>query len=219
MYNNMYIKFGGTMSTFLFRNRSINDFLDVLASPASVPGGGAVAGLQGAEACALAEMVCNFTLTNKKYASIESDVREVLAKLFSARNEFLSLMDKDAEGFSKLMEVLQKPKESFSSPSERTKVLDDAFKLSAAAPTDMSKLCVSLVPCFIFILEKGNKNLLSDALVACKVLTTCFFSSLENIRVNVNYVKDKAYVEDVESVLKSRVSDMSILEDTLKRYV
>ena len=108
------------MSTFLFRNRSINDFLNVLASPASVPGGGAVAGLQGAEACALAEMVCNFTLTNKKYASIESDVREVLAKLFSARNEFLSLMDKDAEGFSKLMEVLQKPKESFSSHLTRT---------------------------------------------------------------------------------------------------
>ena len=117
------------------------------------------------------------------------------------------------------MEVLQKPKESFSSPSERTKVLDDAFKLSAAAPADMSKLCVSLVPCFVFILEKGNKNLLSDALVACKVLITCFFSSLENIRVNVNYVKDKAYVEDVESVLKSRISDMNILEDTLKRYV
>ena len=42
-----------------FRQRTIDEFLDDLGSSAPAPGGGAAAGLLGAQACALAEMVCH----------------------------------------------------------------------------------------------------------------------------------------------------------------
>lgn len=51
-----------------FRQGTIDQFLDDLGSKKAAPGGGAAAGLVGAQACALAEMVCHLTEANKNYA-------------------------------------------------------------------------------------------------------------------------------------------------------
>ena len=51
-----------------FRQGTIDQFLDDLGSKKAAPGGGAAAGLVGAQACALAEMVCHLTESNKNYA-------------------------------------------------------------------------------------------------------------------------------------------------------
>lgn len=48
-----------------FRQGTIDQFLDDLGSKKAAPGGGAAAGLVGAQACALAEMVCHLTEANK----------------------------------------------------------------------------------------------------------------------------------------------------------
>ena len=46
-----------TMDNKPFRQGTIDQFLDDLGSKKAAPGGGAAAGLVGAQACALAEMV------------------------------------------------------------------------------------------------------------------------------------------------------------------
>ena len=46
-----------------FQNMTINEYLTVLGSTAPAPGGGAAAAFTGAQACALAEMVCRLDQT------------------------------------------------------------------------------------------------------------------------------------------------------------
>lgn len=203
------------MNKILFRDRSLNDFLDMLASSSPIPGGGPLAALLGAQACALGEMVCNITLSNKKYANIKDEVRAVLAELFSARSKFLTLMEKDADGFSSLMDTLQMSRDSFESDSHRKKILDEAFKNSAFAPIQVAKLCISLIPSFVFILEKGNKNLLSDSVIAANTLVSCLSCAVQNVRVNANCVSDKTYVENINVLIKEWFLDMDTLKNSL----
>lgn len=203
------------MDKILFCDYSIKNFLDVLASSSPIPGGGPLAALTGAQACALGEMVCNITLSNKKYADIKDEVCRIVEKLSSSRNEFLNLMEKDAEGFDALMKVFARNKDSFTDADSRKKIVDNALKKSAAAPISMSELCVSLVPLFVFILERGNKNLLSDSIIAAKTLCSCFFSAVCNVRVNINYVSDKSYVDTVNSTIEGWFSEIKVLEDAL----
>ena len=88
-----------------FRQRTIDEFLDDLGSSAPAPGGGAAAGLLGAQACALAEMVCHLTAANKNYADFHDKANEYLSVFNMARSIFLDLMDEDAANFLELMKT------------------------------------------------------------------------------------------------------------------
>ena len=90
-----------------FHERTIDEFLDDLGSGSPAPGGGAAAGLLGAQACALAEMVCHLTESNKNYAEFHEKAKEYASLFNMARSIFLDLMDEDAANFLDLMKTLR----------------------------------------------------------------------------------------------------------------
>jgi methenyltetrahydrofolate cyclohydrolase len=87
----------------MIEQQQVGEFLDTLASRASTPGGGAVAGLAGAEAAALVAMVCHLT-RNK-----EDTIAPVLRVAEAARRAFLQLADDDARTFAAVMTAWRLP--------------------------------------------------------------------------------------------------------------
>src|SRR6266498_2343368 len=83
-------------------DKSCSDFLEVLASKAPVPGGGGAAALGGAIGMALSNMVGNLTVGKKKYAEVEDEVKELIAKGDKVIAELKALVDEDAEVFEPL---------------------------------------------------------------------------------------------------------------------
>ncbi len=59
---------------------TIETFLTELASAAPTPGGGGAAAISGAMGAALVSMVCNLTIGKKKYAEVEAELKDVLAR-------------------------------------------------------------------------------------------------------------------------------------------
>ena len=57
-----------------------NEFVEVLASKAPVPGGGGASALVGAIGTALGNMVGSLTVGKKKYADVEEEMYELKAK-------------------------------------------------------------------------------------------------------------------------------------------
>ena len=57
-----------------FTKSSCEEFVDVLASKAPVPGGGGASALVGAIGMALGNMVGSLTVGKKKYADVEADM-------------------------------------------------------------------------------------------------------------------------------------------------
>ena len=57
-----------------FKSQTCEDFIEVLASKAAVPGGGGASALVGAEGTALGTMVGSHTVGKKKYSDVEEEV-------------------------------------------------------------------------------------------------------------------------------------------------
>lgn len=59
-----------------FKSRTCEDFIEVLASKAAVPGGGGASALAGAIGIALGNMVGSLTVGKKTYADVEEEIIE-----------------------------------------------------------------------------------------------------------------------------------------------
>ena len=57
-----------------FTQNTCEEFVEVLASKAPVPGGGGASALVGAVGMALGNMVGSLTVGKKKYADVEADI-------------------------------------------------------------------------------------------------------------------------------------------------
>ena len=61
----------------MMTSKTVNDFINDVASSSPAPGGGSVAALAGTLGIALTSMVCNLTIGKKKYLDVESEIKEV----------------------------------------------------------------------------------------------------------------------------------------------
>ena len=69
---------------------SCEEFVDVLASKAPVPGGGGASALVGAIGMALGNMVGSLTVGKKKYADVEADIIALKEKATASAGRFSS---------------------------------------------------------------------------------------------------------------------------------
>ncbi len=94
------------------KDSSIETFLDELASQNATPGGGSAAAIMGAKGAALVSMVCNLTIGKKKYADVEADMKDVLAKSEALRKKLTGMIEDDVRAFGTVMGAYGMPKET-----------------------------------------------------------------------------------------------------------
>lgn len=200
-----------------FRQRTIDEFLDDLGSSAPAPGGGAAAGLLGAQACALAEMVCHLTAANKNYADFHDKANEYLSVFNMARSIFLDLMDEDAANFLELMKTLR---EIRSLPlDERQEKQWDAFKKAISVPQQMAQTMSELLPCFTDLLFHGNKNAISDTVMAAQSAIACIHASIINVKINMKYIDDEFYEHEIKDTFRTWEDAVSAIDAVLTYQV
>lgn len=200
-----------------FRQGTIDQFLDDLGSKKAAPGGGAAAGLVGAQACALAEMVCHLTESNKNYAEFHEKAAEYAAVFQMARSIFLDLMDEDAKSFLELMNTLRAIR---TLPlAERQEKQLEAFKKAIEVPQQMAQTMSDLLPSFTNLLLKGNKNAISDAIMAAKLAMACIRASILNVRINMKYIDDEFYEHEMNDTITAWENAISAIDAVLTYQV
>ena len=98
-----------------------NEFVDVLGSKAPVPGGGGASALVGAVGTALGNMVGALTVGKKKYADVEEEMKELMAKATTLQDELLHLIERDAEVFEPLSKAYGMPRETEEEKAEKAR--------------------------------------------------------------------------------------------------
>ncbi len=198
---------------------TIRDYLDQLASGAPTPGGGAAAALTGAQGAALVSMVCNLTIGKKKYADVEAEMKDVLQKSESLRAKLTDLIDEDAAAFDKVSEAYGMPKSTEEEKAARRAAIQEALKIAEAVPMRTVEACLDVIRLAIIAAEKGNKNVVSDAAVAGILGHAGLLSAADNVRINLNLIKDEAFVtrerEKLNAFLQAAEEAMAELEKTL----
>ena len=170
-----------------FRNYSLNQFTESLSSKDPVPGGGGASALAAAVGVSLGEMVGSLTVGKKKYADTEADMRVWMEEAEKLRNEFLSLINGDAEAFLPLSEVYRLPKED---PSRGEK-METALVSAAAVPMRLMELCGQGIDLIGRFGEKGSRLAISDAATGAVICRGAMRGAWINLKVNTSAMKDR----------------------------
>lgn len=151
---------------------SLADYLSALAARTSTPGGGAVAALNAAEACALTMMMLAYT---KQIP----DSGLQLAQLEQGRDALVQLADDDMAAFAEVMKHWQ------ANSNDEISQLDDALLQAAAVPARVIEQASPLVATLLLLHEQGNKHLLSDLAIAADLLRSSLAACDLNIHINL----------------------------------
>ena len=172
---------------------TLDGWLEELAGPNPVPGGGSAAALAGALAGALVAMVARLTVGRKAYAAVDARARAIRDEADVLRGELRRLVDDDAAAYARVSTAYKVAKDDVG----RTAAIDAALLGAALTPLDVARRAARLRELAREIGAIGNKNARSDANVAEELARTAVIGALENVRVNVASLSDQKIGEAV----------------------
>lgn len=177
------------------KDKSIEIFLDELASKQATPGGGSAAAVMGAQAAALVSMVCNLTIGKPKYAEVEMDMQALLAESEALRQTLLDMIKADVDVFDKLMACYGLPKETDADKAHRSQQIQIVLREATEVPLACAKACAKTIALSRIAAEKGNLGVISDAGVAVMAGYAGLKSAALNVHINTSSLKDREFAE------------------------
>lgn len=199
----------------MLKDLKIEEFVKRLASSEPVPGGGAVAALCSSLGCALAAMVARLTDGKKGYEEEQATVSEMVRRYDGIADEFLVLMEEDVEAFNKVMAAFGMPKSDDEEKKRRTAAIQDALRGAAEVPMKVAEKSASLFEVFAYLVQKGNRNAQSDALVGAMMARSAVLGALFNVKINLDSIKDASYVQE----MREKVDALELLAVTKEREI
>lgn len=171
-------------------SQTVEAFLEELASGRATPGGGGAAALAASQGAALLSMVLNFTVGRKRYAAYEDILQQALARTEAGRHHTLALADQDAEVFARVMACYGMPRKSPEERQARRTALESALYEAATVPMAAMHECRTLLLDARLVGRYGNRNVLTDVMVAAQLLHAAAMSCEINILVNLRHVAE-----------------------------
>ncbi|MGV8906121.1 MAG: cyclodeaminase/cyclohydrolase family protein [Acetobacterium sp.] len=187
--------------------KKCTEFVEVLYSKNAVPGGGGAAALVGAVGIALAGMVGNLTTGKKKYAAYEEDIQRILKEAKILQDRILAMIDEDAKNFLPLAKAYGLPKETDEEKAYKEKTLEECTKVACSVPIEIVEVCYKAVLLHEELVGKGSALAISDIACGVQCLRAAMISGWVNVLININTMKDTAYVADIENRIKPMLKD------------
>jgi formiminotetrahydrofolate cyclodeaminase len=177
------------------KDTEIEQFLAALASQSATPGGGSAAAIIGAMGAALVSMVCNLTIGKKKYAEVEGDMQDVLAKSETLRRKLIGMIEADVRAFDAVMGAYGMPKESDADKAARGEAIQAALKQATDVPLACARAAREVIDIAATASDKGNLNVISDAGVGVLAGYAALRSAALNVFTNARMITDKTFAE------------------------
>ena len=180
-----------------FTQNTCEEFVEVLASKAPVPGGGGASALVGAVGMALGNMVGSLTVGKKKYADVEADIIALKEKATALQADFLRLVDKDAEVFEPLSKAYGMPKETEEEKAEKARVMEIVLKDACSVHMEIMEKCCEAIELIVEFCAKGSKLAISDAGVGAAFCKAALQGASLNVYINTKSMADREYAEEL----------------------
>ncbi len=168
-----------------FSSLSVSNFLAQTAAKQPTPGGGAVAGLTGALAAALAQMVVSYSLNKKNLAQHQPLLEDAAKRLERARAMLLELADEDAAAYGLVNELTKLPE-----TDPRRVQLPAAMRASVDVPLSVAACATDLLRLMCELAGKSNAYLRSDLAIAAVLAEATARSAAWNVNINVPQLAD-----------------------------
>lgn len=176
-----------------------NEFVDVLASKAPVPGGGGASALVGAVGTALGNMVGSLTVGKKKYADVEEEMYSLKEKATKLQEELLRLVERDAEVFEPLSKAYGMPRATEEEKAEKARVMEIVLKDACSVPMEIMEKCCEAIELLEVFAEKGSTLAISDAGVGAAMCKAALLGASLNVYINTKSMKNREYAEELNA--------------------
>ncbi|MEI6543475.1 MAG: methenyltetrahydrofolate cyclohydrolase [Methylococcales bacterium] len=201
------------------KDKSIQIFLDELASKSATPGGGSVSALMGAQSAALISMVCNLTIGKPKYAEVENEMQALLQQAEVLREKLMGLIKADIDVFNELMNAYGLPKETDIEKVARTEAIQAVLKAATEIPLECARACAKAVELSRYAAEKGSLGVISDAGAAVMAAYSGLKSAALNVYINTSSLKDRAFAEAKLKELDEILKDVDVTVEAVYQLV
>ena len=185
--------------------KTVEEFIEVLASDAAAPGGGSTAALVGSLSAALCVMVCGLT-TGEKFKEVVDRSDEYKKVAMKLTDDLKQYIDEDANAFNKVIAALKLPKATDEEKMLRTETIQATMKGAADLPLKVAETCLAVLKLSCEIIKIGNSNAASDAAVGGVMSYAALQAAVYNVKINLSSIKDQLYVavtkEKLASLLK-----------------
>ncbi len=176
-----------------FSDKSLQSFLDEVASAEPTPGGGSVAALSGALGASLVAMVCRLTIGKKGYETVSAEMQTLLPRAEALQRELRDLMQADTDAYARVMDAYQLPKQTDAEKAARTRAIQDALKHASDVPLRVAELCSQVLELARPVAEKGNKNAASDGGVGALMAEAGLRGAALNVSINLGAIQDETF--------------------------
>ena len=177
----------------------VTDFLNKVAGSDHVPGGGSVAALNGAIASALTAMVAGLTIGKKGYEDTAEIMKHIQTLALTQKTGFVADIDRDSEAYNKVFDCFKLPKNTDEEKNIRSAAIQEATKFAALVPMQVARNAYELMGIIADVAKLGNRNAVTDACVAMMSARSAVLGALMNVRINLGSLKDRTFVEQLQS--------------------
>ncbi len=198
-----------------FTKGTCEEFVDVLASKAPVPGGGGASALVGAIGMALGNMVGSLTVGKKKYADVEADIIALKEKATALQADFLRLVEADAEAFEPLAKAYGMPRETEEEKAEKARVMAIVLKDACAVPMEIMEKCCEAIDVIEEFAAKGSALAISDAGVGVVFCKAALLGASLNVFINTKSMADKEYAASLNEKADKMIADYTKKADEI----
>lgn len=188
----------------MLSDKSINSFLENIASKPLTPAAGSIAALSAASAAALTEMAANLTSRKPEYQNISAKMKEIAEECSSYREIFLNDIDKDTKAFKKVIDSYLMKTDTEVEKEIKQKELQDNFKTATEVPLSMANNIVELINIIRFVDKHGCGTSASDVKQAYILAESAVRSSIFLIKSNIVFVHD----QDFQSYISKKVDEL-----------
>ena len=196
-----------------------NEFVEVLGSKAPVPGGGGASALVGAVGTALGNMVGALTVGKKKYADVEEEMKELMAKATTLQDELLHLIERDAEVFEPLSKAYGMPRETEEEKAEKARVMEIVLKDACSVPMEIMEKCCEAIDLIVEFAAKGSALAISDAGVGAAFCKAALEGASLNVYINTKAMKNREYAEELNKKCDEMLAVYTVKADEIFQNV
>jgi formiminotetrahydrofolate cyclodeaminase len=202
-----------------FRDHTLGQFAERLASPEPAPGGGSASAVAAALGASLVAMVAQLTQGRAKYAD-HAELCEVAAP--AARelsDELLRLADDDAAAYAACAIALKLPRESFTDQELRERQIRETATIAAEVPLKCVERCVAALEIAESLAGRSNKNASSDLRVASLLLEAAADGATANVIVNLPLIGSNEWTDATGIRVEELLQEARRIASTIREIV
>jgi formiminotetrahydrofolate cyclodeaminase len=191
----------------MITQRTVETFLDDLASSTPTPGGGSAAAVIGAMGAALVSMVCNVTLGKKGQEAVAPEMQSVRDESERLRTRLTAMVADDVAAFDGLMAAYRLPKGSDDEKSRRAEAIQSTLRAATETPLACARACAQVVALSRRAGEHGYSGVVSDAGVGVLAANSALRSAALNVYINAPSLKDREYAESAVAEIEKLLAE------------